>query len=65
MNLKEKIQYLVDRGVTITEFSRRVNCSKSTIGRWLRGETNLSKRLEKDLTKVLEDYLTEIKQIME
>ena len=65
MNLKEKIQYLVDRGVTITEFSRRVNCSKSTIGRWLRGETNLSKRLEKDLTKVLEDYLTEIKLIME
>ena len=65
MSLKDKIQYLVDRGVTITEFSRRVDCSKTTIGRWLRGETNLSKRLEKDLTKVLEDYLTEIKLIME
>lgn len=65
MNLKEKIQYLVDRGVTITEFSRRVNCSKSTLGRWLRGETNLSKRLEKDLTQVLDDYLAEIKIIME
>ena len=65
MNLKEKIQYLVDRGVTITEFARRVDCNKTTLGRWLRGETNLSKRLEKDLTEVLNDYLTEIKQIME
>lgn len=65
MNLKEKIQYLVDRGVTITEFARRVDCNKTTLGRWLRGETNLSKRLEKDLAEVLNDYLTEIKQIME
>ena len=65
MNLKDKIQYLVDRGVTITEFARRVNCSKTTLGRWLRGETNLSKRLEKDLTQVLNDYLAEIKIIME
>ena len=65
MNLKEKIQYLVDRGVTITEFARRVDCNKTTLGRWLRGETNLSKRLEKDLAEVLNNYLTEIKQIME
>ena len=65
MNLKEKIQYLINRGVTITEFARRVDCNKTTLGRWLRGETNLSKRLEKDLTQVLEDYLTEIKIIME
>lgn len=65
MNLKDKIQYLIDRGVTITEFARRVNCNKTTLGRWLRGETNLSKRLEKDLTQVLNDYLAEIKIIME
>lgn len=65
MALKEKIRFLVEHGVTITEFARRVNCNKTTLGRWLRDETNLSSRLEKDLTKVLEQYLTEIKSIME
>lgn len=65
MTTKERLEYLVSRGVTITEFSRRVDCNKTTLGRWLRGETNLSARLEKDLKNAINNYLTELEQIKE
>lgn len=65
MTVKEKMIYLVERGITITEFAKRVNCNKTTLGRWLRGETNLSKRLEKDLNEEINKYLIELDKIRE
>ena len=65
MTVKYRTEFLVNHGVTITELARRVNCNKTTLGRWLRGETNLSARLEKDLNEVINIYLTELEQIKE
>lgn len=60
MTTKEKLKILYDHSVPLTEFSKRLNCSKTTLGRWLRGETNLSSRLEKDLEKVINEFLSEL-----
>lgn len=65
MTTKERFIYLINHGITITEFARRVQCNKTTLGRWLRGETNLSQRLEKDLKQAINDYLTELELIKE
>lgn len=65
MTVKERMLYLTSRGVTITEFANRVKCSKTTLGRWLRNETNLSKRLERDLNEEINKYLTELDEIRE
>ena len=65
MTVKEKTQFLIERGVSITELAKRVECNKTTLGRWLRGETNLSKRLERDLGQAISSYLTELDKIRE
>ena len=65
MTVKEKTQFLTKRGVSITELAKRVECNKTTLGRWLRGETNLSKRLERDLEQAISSYLTELDEIRE
>ena len=63
MTTKERLIFLYERGVSITEFARRVNCNKTTLGRWLRGESNLSIRLERDLDNEIDKYLSELESI--
>ena len=63
MTTKERLKYLYERGVPLTEFARRINCNKTTLGRWLRNETNLSMRLERDLDKEIDNYLSELDKI--
>ena len=65
MTTKERLKYLYDRGVPLTEFAKRLNCSKTTLGRWLRGESNLSLRLERDLNNEINNYLSELDIIKE
>lgn len=63
MTTKERLIFLYERGVPLTEFARRVNCNKTTLGRWLRNESNLSTRLERDLDTEIDKYLSELEGI--
>ena len=65
MTIKEKIELLVNHGVKITELARRVNCNQTTLSRWLRGETNLSSRLEKDLNNMILQFIQELEVLKE
>lgn len=65
MTTKERLKYLYDRGVPLTEFARRLECSKTTLGRWLRNETNLSDKLEHKLNNEINTYLSELDKIKE
>lgn len=65
MTVKEKIELLVSHGVKITELSKRVNCNQTTLGRWLRGETNISSRLEKDLNEMIAQFINELEVLKE
>lgn len=65
MTTKERLKYLYDRGIPLTEFARRLECSKTTLGRWLRGETNLSDKLERKLNNEINTYLSELNKIKE
>ena len=63
MTVKEKVEFLVSHGVKIVELANRANCNQTTLGRWLRGETNLSARLEKDLNTVIIHFIEELEQL--
>lgn len=65
MTIKEKMQFLISHGVKIVELANRVNCNQTTLGRWLRGETNISTRLEKDLNEMIQQFIIEIEQLKE
>lgn len=65
MTIKEKIQFLVAHGVKIVELANRVNCNQTTLGRWLRGETNISSRLEKDLNIAIIQFIEELEILKE
>ena len=65
MTIKEKVQFLVSHGVKVVELANRVNCNQTTLGRWLRNETNISARLEKDLDTMIKQFITEIEQLKE
>jgi len=65
MTTKEKIEYLVKCGVKVVELSKRVGCNQTTLGRWLRNETNISPRLEKDLNQMIQDFIKEIEVLKE
>lgn len=65
MTTKERLSFLINLGFTIASFARRVECDKTTLGRWLRGETNLSARLERDVKKEINQLLQELDSIKE
>lgn len=65
MTTKEKIEYLVARGIKVIDLAKRVGCNQTTLGRWLRGETNISSRLEKDLNQMIQDFIKEIEILKE
>lgn len=65
MTTRDRLLYLLDRGFTAAELARRVECSKSTIGRWARGETKLSARLERDVNAAINQLLRELDVIKE
>ena len=65
MTTKEKIEYLVEHGIKVVNLAKRVGCNQTTLGRWLRNETNISSRLEKDLNQMVQDFIKEIEILKE
>lgn len=63
MTTKEKVQFLVSHGVSLTELAKRAECDSSTLGRWIRNDSALSKRLEKIVEQMVENYINELETI--
>ena len=49
MKIKNIIQKIIKFGIPINVIARRVNKDGSTIGKWIRGQTNISIELEQEL----------------
>lgn len=65
MTTKEKVQFLVSHGVSLVELAKRAECDSSTLGRWIRNDSALSKRLEKIVEQMVRDYVDELEVIRE
>lgn len=51
--IKDIIQGIVNIGIPINVIARRVEKDGSTIGKWLRGQTNISDSLESELRSLV------------
>ena len=53
IDIKKKIQAIVNFGIPIAVIARRVDKNTTTLGKWLRGESNISTKLEKQLIELI------------
>ena len=61
--IKSLIQGMVKIGIPINEIARRVNRDGSTIGKWIRGQSEISKELEIELEQLAEQMNKEWQEI--
>jgi len=61
--IKSLIQGMVKIGIPINEIARRVNKDGSTIGKWIRGQSEISKELEIELKQLAEQMNKEWQEI--
>ena len=62
-NIKEIIQGIINIGIPINAIARKVQKDGSTIGKWLRGQTNISDTLKCDLEQVATELNEEWQKI--
>lgn len=65
MTVKDKLNFLIKNGVKINALAMRVNCTPTTLGRWIHNEINISPRLEKDINIMIQNFIIELEQIKE
>ena len=63
MNLKEKIQKMLDMGFTCGQLGKICDCHGTTISSWLRGASNISKRMEESIENHIQSFMKELKNI--
>ncbi len=57
MTLKEKIQYMLQVGFTYGQLGRICDCHPSSISGWIRGTTNISKRMEESIESHIHSFI--------
>lgn len=63
MTLKEKIQKLVDLGFTYGQLGKICECHSSSISSWMRGASNISKRLEESIESHIKSFIQNLNNI--
>lgn len=55
MDLREECQKAIDAGIPIRFLARKIDYDNSTLSKWLRGEKNISNRIQDKLILALQD----------
>ena len=63
MNLLEKVQWMVKHGFTCGQIARIVDCSDSTIIKWIKNKTKISKRMEESIQNHLSSFIKDLNDI--
>ena len=64
MELKDKVQLLIEEIFSINQLAKFCNCHSSTIGSWLRGKP-ISEKSEKLIERGLQDLVKRIEEIIQ
>ena len=60
---KEKIQFLLDKGLSNSFIAKICNYHPSTLSKWLSGKISVSEKLEKNINQNLLDFVEELQKI--
>lgn len=63
MTLKEKIQSMLELGFTCGQIGKICECHGTTISSWLRGSSNISKRMEESIESHIQIFLKNLEKI--
>ncbi len=55
MDLREECQKVIDAGIPIRFLARKIDYDNSTLSKWLRGERNISDKVQNKLILALQD----------
>ena len=62
MTIKEKIQKLVELGFTCGQIGKICECHGTTISSWLRGASNISKRMEESIESHIKSFIRKLEE---
>jgi transcriptional regulator with XRE-family HTH domain len=65
MTTKEKIQFLLDKGLSISLIAKISNYHPSTLSKWLSEKISVSEKLEKNINQSLLVFVEELQKIKE
>lgn len=60
MTTMEKLIFLKQHGVSLTYIAKQVNCSQQALGMWIKGQSKVSARLEKDVENAIQVFVGEM-----
>lgn len=63
MTFKEKIQKMVNLGFTCGQIGKICKCHGTTISSWLRGTSNISKRMEESIENHIKSFIKELEEL--
>lgn len=55
MDLREECQKAINAGIPIRYLARKIEYDNSTLSKWLRGERNISEKIQNKLTLILQE----------
>lgn len=63
MNLKNKIQFMIDNGFTYGQLGKICNCHPTSISKWMRKEHNISNRMEESIENHIKFFIQELEKV--
>ena len=63
MNLKDKIQKMIDLGFTYGQLGKICECHSSSIASWMRGASNISARMEESIENHLKSFTKQLDEV--
>ena len=65
MNIKEKLQFFIDNGMSISYIAEKMGVNYSTLSKWLKGQKNISRKNEELVFVTLQKIVEIFQQKME
>ena len=65
MNIKEKLQFFIDNGMSISYIAEKMGVNYSTLSKWLKGQKNISRKNEELVLIALQNIVENFQQKLE
>lgn len=65
MNIKEKLQFFIDNGMSISYVAEKMGVNYSTLSKWLKGQKNISRKNEELVLITLQNIVENFQQKLE
>ena len=65
MNIKDKLQFFADNGMSVSFIARKIGVNPSTLSKWLRNEKGITHKNENLILSALQEITNNFVSILE